>query len=71
MSGEQRTLPEVGSEVMLKSNAKRYRGGSAVVIRHEQRRNGGRSDARRWGLVVNFNGREIWVAPAELESARV
>ena len=56
------TLPPPGSTVVLQSNAKRYHGGPATVLRHEERKG-------RWGLVVALAGREIWVAPGELESA--
>jgi len=56
-------MPKRGSIVRLKASAHRYRGGLARVIRHEKR--GQKSP--RWGMVVAFEAREIWVMPGELD----
>jgi hypothetical protein len=54
-------LRAIGETVTLIANAHRYHGGPAVVIRHECR-----GEVRpRWGMVVKFRDREIWVVPGE------
>jgi hypothetical protein len=58
------TLPPIGTIIRLKANAHRYRGGDARVLRHERR-----GEVRpRMGMVVAFEGREIWVVAGEAEA---
>jgi hypothetical protein len=56
-------LPSIGTTIRLKANAHRYRRGPARVLRHERRGN----VRPRMGMVVAFEGREIWIMPGEAE----